>query len=233
MLANINDVFNFMNFLANKSQSGEITPEDFNISINVGQQQYFRTKLGLPELYTVGKREAPQQFQTTQNNSDSLRPFIVSTTLIKNGNGFDLPANFAAYAENGYLYVEQINGQTVYTRQPLDFVTLTERGERLQSYIDNPNFEYPIATYLNNQIVVDPDGINAIGLNYVRYPSTPRRNYTVVNDFNIYDPVGSVQLEFPNLDWENIAHIALKYWSQNLREEFLYQTEESRIKTGG
>jgi len=232
MLDNIDSVYQFCCFIANKAQSNEISPDEFNIAINVAQQQYFKTKLGLPETYSVQKREAPQEFQTTQSNSDSLRPFIVTKSLIKNGDGFDMPTDFACFAGNSYLYVEQINGQTVASTQPIEVVTIGERGIRLNNYIKYPTYEYPIGTYLNGQLVTNPDDINSVSLTYVRYPKTPKRNYTVVNDFNVYDPVGSVQLEFPNLDWENIAHLTVRYWATYLREESLFNVENSRINTG-
>ena len=232
MLATIQDVYEFATFIANAQQSNIISPDEFNIAINVAQQQYFKTKLGLPETYSVQKREAPQQFQTTQSNSDSLRPFIVSTDIVKSGNGFNFPTNFAAFAGQSYLYVEQVNGQSVATRQPLEMVTIGERGLRLNDYILYPTLEYPIVTYLNNQLLVDPVDVTAVNLTYVRYPVTPIRNYTVVNDFNVYNPVGSVQLEFPNLDWEDIAHIAVRLWAQYMRDGELFGTEENRIKTG-
>ncbi len=233
MLANINEVYNFsLGLITNKEQSGEISPDQFNLAINVAQQQYFKVKLGIPELYSVEKREAPQQFQASQSISDSLRKFIVSATLTKSGNGFNLPPNFAAWGDNDYLEVQLIDGQNVAVNQSIEFVTIGERGFRLNNYIKPPSYQYPIVTYLDNQLVVDPAGITGIKLSYVRYPTTPVRAYTVVNDFNIYDPANSTQLEFPNLDWEDIAHIAIDYWSTNLREEFLKQSEQSRIKTG-
>jgi hypothetical protein len=232
MLNDINDVYNFCGFIANKQSSFEITPDEFNICINVAQQQYFKTKLGFPEEYSVEKREARQEFQTTQSNSDSLRPFIVTKSLIKNGAGFDIPTDFACFAGNSYLFVEQIDGVTTPSIQPIEVVTIGERGIRLNNYIKYPTYEYPIGTYLNGQLVTNPDDISAVTLTYVRYPKTPIRNYTVVNDFNVYDPIGSVQLEFPNLDWENIAHLVVRYWSVFMRDNDLYAVEETRIKTG-
>lgn len=232
MFANINSVYEYVNFIANKQQSGSISPSEFNIAINAAQQEYLRVKLGLTELYTVQQREAPQQFQATQSISDSLRPFIVSTTIPKTGNGFSLPTNFAAWGNTDYLYVEQINGQNSATVQPMEFVTLGERAIRLNNYITFPTLEYPIATYLNNQILVDPSDITGITLSYVRYPVTPVWGYTVVNDEPVYNSATSVQLEFPNNDWENIANIVLKYYGIFLRDGELVAVSDSRIKSG-
>lgn len=233
MLADINDVFKFFTFLVNKYQSGSISGDEFNLAINVAQQQYFRTKLGLPEMYTVEKREAPQELQVTQVIDDSMRQFIKSVPLQQTGLGFTLPTDLAALMPNGYMYVYQApDGSTQTSQQPIDFVTIGEALYRQNNYVTAPSLTYPIATYLNGQLVVSPPSITTIQLIYYRYPVTPVFGFTVVNDEIIYNPATSVQLEFPNLDWENICHIAVKYYAQFLREEFIYQTEEKRIATG-
>jgi hypothetical protein len=205
--------------LINKTQSGELTPDQYNTAINIVNVELLKQKLGIPEEYQVDKREARQEFQTTQNNSDALRKFIVSKPLVKNGVGFDFPADFAAFAGNSYLYVEQINGQTVATTQPIEVVTLGERGIRLNNYIKYPTFEYPIGTYLNGQLIVDPDGINAVTLSYVRYPVTPFRNYTVQGDFDVYNPIGSTQIEWDTLLLPDFAIRVAKYFGVTIREE--------------
>jgi hypothetical protein len=238
VFADINDVYLYCNFLLNKNQSGSFSGNEFNICINAAQQQYFRTKLGLPEMYQVGAREAPQQFQSTQSNSDSLKPFIVTADINKSGKGFNLPANFAAWGNGDYLYVYKENGDTLSTVQPVEFVTLGERAIRLNDYNLKPSLEYPIATYIDNQIVINPSDISKIQMIYVRYPSTPKWDFLVnTNDQEVYKPIGSPgstskNLEFPNLDWENIANIAVKYISIFLRESELYGAIDKRIISG-
>lgn len=234
MLANINDVYLFFNAILNKNQSGAISPDDFNRFINVGQQQYFRKMLGLPELYTVEKREAPIEVQTTQVISDSMRYFIKSVPLQKSGTGFNWPTDLAALLPNNFLFTYQNpDGTTGATIQPIDFVSIGELGYRQNNYVTMPANEYPSATYLNGQIVVYPDTINTMYGVYYRYPVTPVFAYTInANDQVVYNALTSVDLEFPNLDWENITHVAIKYAGQFLREEFILQTEQARIVQG-
>lgn len=234
MLANINDVYLFFNAVLNKNQSGSITPSDFSLFINVAQQQYLRLKLGLPELYAVDKRQAPQEIQTTQVIDDSVRMFIKSAQLVKNGGGFDWPVDLVALVPSGYVYVYQNpDGSTVTSAQPIDFVSIGEYWERKNNYITYPTYEYPIMTWMNGQMLVEPLGINQFQMMYYRYPVTPVFAFTTnANDQVVYDPVNSVQLEFPNLDWENIAHIAIKYAAQYLREEFVFGTEDKRVMSG-
>ena len=225
-------VYSWAYQLLNKEQSGELTPDNFNVAINIVNIEMAKLKLGIPEEYTVDKREARQEFQTTQNNSDALRQFIVSKTITKNGDGFDFPPDFAAFAEDGYLYVEQVDGKSYSSTYPMDFVTASERGIRLSSYLTPPTLQYPIACYENNQIIVDPSTINAIKLVYVRYPKTPFRAYTVVNDFNVYSPIGSTQIEWDALLLPDFAIRVVKYLGISIREEQMVQFAEQRQMIG-
>lgn len=233
MFGNINDVKKYCDFILNKNQSGSMSGQEFSLSINVAQQAYLRVKLGLPETFNVQLRQAPQQFQTTIENASSLRPFTVSSQLTKSGNGFTLPTNFAAWGDSNYLYAVYQNGQNQTTKQPIEFVNLAERSIRLNSYITQPSVEYPIATYMNNQLLVEPSDVGVIELVYVRYPITPVWGYTVnANDQEVYDPLTSVQLEFPNMDWQAIANLAIKYCAMFLRDGEIYQGIQQTIKEG-
>lgn len=233
MFVSINDVVSYINLILNKSQSGSLNADEISLALNVAQQEYLRIKIGLPETFTVDKREAPQQFQVAQVISDSVRPFIVSTTITKTGQGFSIPSNFAAWANNDYLEVVLQNGQNVATTQPIEFVTLGERAVRLNNYIKYPTIEYPIATYLNNQILIDPSDITMVSLQYVRLPATPKWAVTInQNDQEVYDPANSVQLEFPQIEWQNIANLVIKYYSMFLRDGEMYQAIEKTIKEG-
>lgn len=233
MLQNINDVYLLANFLANSLYSGKISPSEFNLCVNIAQQQYQRKLIGLPELYTVDKREAPIEIQVTYVVSDAMRPFIKSTDIVKSGLGFSVPSDFVAFVGNGYLHVAQSNGQNIATNTAIDFVTTGEWQERMQNYVTRPSLEYPIATYENNKIIVEPSVIDNLRLRYYRYPATPVWGFTMnANDQPIYNQNTSTQLEFPNNDWENITRIVVNYWAEFMRDIDLKNMEQSRIVTG-
>ena len=231
---NINDVYNYCGLLANKTQSGYFTPNDFNLAAPIGQLNYMRVKLGLPEAYQPLAPFPPQSMQVTQIISDSLRPFIKNVNVNKNGKGFDLPTDCIAYSTSGYQYVESGDcGQPILSEIPIDFVTDGERRQKLDSFLTPPTLEYPIGAYLNNQLVVYPKEIVTIDLTYIKMPSTPIRNYTInSNDQDVYEPLGSVQLEFPKMDWEGVAMYIVKAYAINMRETELLNYVEGKIRTG-
>jgi hypothetical protein len=218
VFANINDVVLYINLILNKNQAGSLNGNEVSLALNVAQQEYLRIKIGLPEQFTTDRREAPQQFQVAQVISDAVLPFIVSQTINKN---------------DDYIEVVQNNGQNVVRTQPIEFVTLGERALRLSDYINYPTIEYPVATYMNSQILINPDTISRINLQYIRLPITPKWAFTVnADDQEVYDPANSVQLEFRNIEWQNIANLAIKYYSMFLRDGESYQAINQMIKEG-
>jgi len=213
-------VYQWSNQLLNKEQSGELSPDSYNVCIDIVSKEMTKLKLGLPEDYTVEVRKSRQQFEANQNSSDALRRFITQKTITKVGNGFPIPTDFAAFAENGYLYVAQEDGQNVITKEPIEFVTVSERGLRLNNYIKKPTLQYPIGSYMDNKLIVDPSDITNIQLNYVRYPRTPFRNYTInSNDQDVYEPIGSVQIEWDELLLPDFAIRVARYFGVTIRED--------------
>lgn len=234
-MENINDVYNYCGLLANKTQSGYFTPDDFNLAAPIGQLNFLRVKIGLPEAYQPLAPYPPQSYQLTQVISDSLRPFIKEVTLNKVGQGFDIPTDSVAYSTSGYQYVENTScGQApIFSEEPIEFVTDGERRQRLNSFLTPPSYEYPIGAYLNGQLVVYPKDITSINLTYIKMPNKPIRNYTInSNDQDIYEPIGSVQLEFPKMDWEAISLYIVKAYAINMRETELLNYIEGKIRTG-
>jgi hypothetical protein len=70
-------------------------------------------------------------------------------------------------------------------------------------------------------------------LQYIRLPITPKWAFTVnADDQEVYDPANSVQLEFRNIEWQNIANLAIKYYSMFLRDGESYQAINQMIKEG-
>lgn len=230
----INDVYLFANFLANKTYSGSISPDEFNLCAPIAQEEYMRKNLGLPEQFQYNIREARNQFQAAQINADLLRTFVVEAPVNGTGGFFPLPADYCAYGNLEYTYTYQdANQQTQFSVQPIEAVTLSERALRLDNYVRKPTLRYPIWTYLNNQMRVDPVTITAARLQYVRYPLTPVRGYTLnLNDQDVYDSATSVQLEFPKLEWKNIAVIIVDYWATFLRDTELKQATTKMMETG-
>lgn len=231
---NINDVYLFANMLANKLYSGAISPDEFNLCAPIGQLNHLRVRIGLPELYKVGERQAPQQLEASQMLDDVTQIFFKTSTVNSTTGLFTIPTDFLAYRPSFYwqIYLDE-NGVAQKKRRPFDFLTSGEADIKEDNYVTPPTLEYPAISYENGVLTARPVEIEQLELRYVRYPVTPVRNYTPnANDQDTYNATGSVSFEFQKSEWEMITQRIVKYWATKFREEGLFQVADKAATQG-
>lgn len=222
MALNINDVVFFLNFLGNKNQSGAISPEEINSAAAFVNLDILNQKIGLPEEYRYGAPAARQGWQITQRMTDDLRFFVKKAVLSKNANGFFLyPVDYAAFSSARYRNVQnQPVGNPIVQKKWIEVVTDAELNLRLNSAIQPPDLDYPVMAYYDGGMQVFPAQVSQIELTYIRYPVQPVWGYTLsANDEPIYDPVTSVQIEYPESMYPNFAVRMARYLGINIRED--------------
>jgi hypothetical protein len=107
-MINVNSVYEFLQFISNKNQSGFLTPKDFNKSINQAvyeliTKRYHNVKTQLPNgASTIG-------FEQNQKITDDLR------YLIEVRNAYPVKAGFISLPED-YLHLSTLS----YIRNDLD-----------------------------------------------------------------------------------------------------------------
>lgn len=258
ILRNIDDCYLYTNLLMRKQYSGSLSADEWNLLAPIAQATYMRVKLGLTEDYkiTVGYpgqgarrgtiilREAAQELEASQELSDQIRNFLTQATITGTNNLFTVPTDYIAYRPSNYRYTWQVLDEetntyiTQWALVPFEWVTSGQRTYRLYQYIKVPSPEYPIISYSNGNLQVNADTqgrviIPSINLEYVRMPLQPIRNYTPnANDQPIYNPVGSQDFEFPNIDWEPICMKIVELWAMAIRDNEAYQMADKRIITG-
>lgn len=230
----ISDIFDWVTYLSNKTASGSISPEEFNLSCKVVSRELFNVKVGLPEEYLVGAPYARQAYQITQKITDDTRNFIKDVTIPKTNGFFVLPTDYAAFSSLGYQYVlnNPNGGNPISEERNIDVVSDGELSVRLYDNVIYPTLEYPVAAYREQGILVYPKEINRIILTYLRYPAIPIFAYTVVDDEYVYNPTGSVQVDFPEVLHSEFATRVARYLGINLREEQFEQYMEMRLAKG-
>lgn len=235
-MQNINDIYLWINFLADKVQSRSISDDEFNQIIDATNLDLWKLKVGLPEEYQMNAPFPRQAWQISNKISDDMRYFITESDIAKNTNGiFPYPTDYGAFSSLRYKRILN-NGcdePDVKTRT-IELVTDGELSERLDNTIIPPNFDYPVGAWYAAGWKVYPQIINSVSLTYLRLPTTPFRNYTFdpVTDLTNYNPVGSVQLDFPKTLWIDFAVMCVKYLSINIREADLYQMAQQRQLSG-
>jgi hypothetical protein len=230
---NVGEGFSWISYLGNKFQSGSISVDEYNLSLQVVSRELFNVKVGLPETYQPGAPYPPQAYQITQKITDDLRNFIKDTTITKANGYFALPADYAAFSSLSYDYTLNVQGgQPISEKRFIDVLPDASFKSREEDNVIMPTLKYPIATYRESGILIKPKEITRATLTYLRFPDIPVFGYTVQNDEYVYDPSTSTQVDFPEtLHAEFFVRVA-RYVGVNLRENELYAMMQERIKSG-
>jgi hypothetical protein len=237
-MTNINSVYLWVNFLADSYQSRKISDDEFNQIIDSVNLDLWKLKVGLPEEYQVNAPFARQAWQVSNKISDDMRFFITEAAITKNVSTgiFAYPADYGAFSSLRYRRVlnqPDCEAPTVATRT-VELVTDAELSERLDNTVIPPDFEYPVGAWYATGWKVFPTLITSVNLTYLRLPTTPVRGYLLdpVTDLTTYNPLTSVQLDFPTTLHIDFAYLVLKQFAINIREEELYQYAAQRQNSG-
>jgi hypothetical protein len=117
---------------------------------------------------------------------------------------------------------------------PVTVVTDSERWGYLQSSLRKPTKEYPICTFLGQDIIqFYPQNIASAWLVYIRYPKKPVYNFTLAPDgFPTYNPATSVDIELPEICADELAVTLLNRLGISVREPGLSDWANYVKKTG-
>jgi len=210
---NIFQVIAFVNFCANKEQSGNtLSPSEANLLIPTAQLDYITNSLGISPEKNDGR-----PILLIPNN---LRIFKTSVTLTVTNGLATVPVD--------YMYTTALGLPATITDDcdnkkkvefPVEVVDDDEWTFRSIAQIKKPTIEYPICKWHGTQIEFNPQG--NYKLYYLRYPVTPVFAYTIVNGVPVYDSANSVQLELPDITHESVCDILLRKIGVNLSSEML------------
>ena len=250
----INEMYKFVQFVANKEQSGFIKPSEFNIAAERAQMQLFMQRYGNPKEYSPGYPVPRVAFAQSQKVQDDFNPFLMSDSF--SGGEIDLEQ-----LKCGYIHlVALISGST-----PIKLVDASEYFKIESSALLAPTADYPIA-YFGHHKTIYVSGVLTGNILYLRHPNTPKweyfknaqgqalnsdggsvvsypvfddsetsqtateGQYTCANNHNPY--ANSVNFEFPYDCFNEIASMILSYVGVNLREPMLMQYAEAKQTQG-
>ncbi len=215
----LEDLRVFINATANRDQTGNsVSPKEYNSYLKRANEDKFRIETGLREKPT------PIFFQSNQLSTDALRPFIEEAPLVGVSGVFTIPSDYRHAVSLSYVK----SGET-------KIITALNTDEFKAKKMDKtapPTVDYPFATQRKDKIILAPDSIANISLDYLRKPVDPLWAYTVSNDEEVYDSANSVQLEWADIYHIDIARIICSYMGIQFRDIDFYQYSE-KVKTEG
>tara|TARA_R110000744_G_scaffold311825_1_gene419248 strand:+ start:1740 stop:2510 length:771 start_codon:yes stop_codon:yes gene_type:complete len=255
MAINIDEMYRFVQFVANKEQSGFIKPTEFNLAVDRAQMQLFMERYNNPAEYQPGRPIPRVSYQQTQKISDDLRMFIKRLMLPVNSDGMmNYPDDYIHFSKATYKYLSEIDledgsanagcvdcssavvGQSsTSTIEKIVGVKPVDDGELnnlLSSSIVSPTLDYPILAFFEDGIQYYPKNLSSVELTYLHRPRVPLWSSTLVNNRPIYNPSASIDLEWSEQVFNEIAIRILSFVGVNLREAELSQYSEGKKQTG-
>jgi hypothetical protein len=214
----IDEVYKFVQFMANKEQRGYVKPSEFNMLSKRAQLDVIKEKVGKPSptAGVIGYKDTAQL-------SDELYPVTVfESNLTVSGDLFTFPANYLHFVSLWY------GGNSV------EMISLGELYKRRSSSLVFPSLDSPVGVIEENGVRIFTDTLGASDttftarLNYIKKPSDPNWAYNTVNSIEIYNSSGSTQLTLADSTHKEIANRILGYIGVNLREAEIITYSESK-----
>ena len=254
MAININNLYRFVQFIANKEQSGFIKPSEFNLATESAQMQLFMERYSNPAEYR-GNGKARTGYNQTQKINDDLRIFIKRATIHVDPSGLmQYPADYMHFSSAKHSFITQRKptkvidencedceknlktktaGKIITNIREVRPVDDMELANLLGSYIVKPSNYHPVLTFYQEGVQYHPKDIGSVDFVYLRKPAEALWAFTTnANGRPIYNAAASIDLEWPEQVFNEIAIRILSFVGINLREPELAQYSEGKKQTG-
>ena len=212
-MVNIDTVYQRVLALANKEQRGYITPQEFNLFANQAQmdifEQYFydRAQFGrLPGNKTM-------YADPIDILEEKIEIFHNSTSLTSNSNIFTLPSDL-------YRLARVNNPENSATIEKLTHQKFTTARN---SPLTAPTISRPIYYVKGNQVIVNPNTIENINIDYIKIPTKVEWNGFDAGANQLYNETNSVNFELHISEEPNLVLNILKLAGIAMKDPSLYQ----------
>lgn len=229
-MINVNDVKIFIDFIANKEQSGTAyTINQLNNAFQAGNIDLFKLRYGLPEEYIPGSPVPVQGYEVTQKMKDDLRSCKVIVTLpVSTAGEMILPSDYVHKTAITYLKVtNRCCGEApTVKRKQVDIIDDDKWDDRIDNSIKFPSLDFPVCNFLRDRIRFEPKTLREVEFSYLQVPPKPIWGYTTTSGMEAYDPSTSTDFGWNEILFTDIAKIVLGYLSINLRDDELHAAME-------
>lgn len=203
MAYNINEIYNFLDFIVRKERGVFIT-------IPEAMQNLDTAQLEAVEDWFSG-------YGATQALHDAIRKLRTQVQFTSASDGMvSFASDYLHMIGNPYT----VTGSTI---NAVRFVNEDELPYALTSQLRPVSTSKPIAKDSSVGFQLYPQSTQTGFYNYLRRPLKPVLSYTQVGRTITYDPNTSVQLEFTDVYINNIIARALKFYAINMAEQDIQQ----------
>lgn len=234
---NVGQIFNLVDFISNKEQTGDtLTPDQFSLIMEAVNIMFFKERYGLPEEYQPGQPLPRQAWEITQKMSDDLRACKEHQPAwaVDSAGVAQIPSDYIHRSSILKTFIPYTGSQPITT--VVEALTDDEAGGRRSNSITYPTLKNPICVFYKNYIQFFPINIQSVEFTYLRLPKKPFFDYNIANDQYVFLPQGqfhngtnlpagtpsrTVELEWPEDAHIDFANRIMKYVGINLREDQL------------
>lgn len=212
----INEVYQLVNFIADKNGRGYIPPAKFNLLAKASQLEFVSTRIG-------NIKDPSNGYKSSRRIDVDLRPFLYGpiTVAINTSGDFVYPYGFMwpdSWSKNDFAEITEVQSD--------------EYPAIKHSTIIPPTADYPVIIFNNPYGFVDPYSIGSFKMSYIKYPSDPVWGYTVVNDSPVYNPATSTDFTLRDINMMDIVSLILEKVGMNLNKEQLLQFSQMKQAQG-
>lgn len=204
----VDEIYQTVRSLANKSSS-TFSPAEFNRVAQLVNMD-------------IWKKHRDKGYAASQIISEALHHLITP----------DDPLTLTAGIATTPTTKEQIISMKCATNVSVERVEFMRWDERLSSRLFLPTTAYPIYRELASTIEFNPTTITGVKISYLRKPSTPSWQYTVVSGRPVYAVGSSTAFEWPETERDAIVNGILSYLGITIREPQLTQFAELQEQKG-
>ncbi len=226
-MIDVNELKIFIDFVANKEQSGTAYSIDqLNIAFQAANIDLFKLRYGLPEEYAPGMPLPRMSYEVTQKIKDDLRSVKEKVIIPVDSFGImTLPNDYVH--KTAIEYVKVTNDPDCDVPEVLyksvEIIDDDKWSERLSNTIKKPTLDFPVCNFLKDSIRFMPKSLREVELSYLRVPNKPVWGYVFQSGIEVYSPINSVQFEWNEILFTDVAKLVLNYLSINLKDVELYE----------
>ena len=243
-MQNVSDLYNFINFIADKNRRGYLSPEEISQALSSAQVDLWNYYWGLPQTAQSLKGGAPNpDYGSTQLTIDALSPFRARTQvtpgpqgiiyLYNNSVSYQIP-NFGHFI--GMFKINTATNEISSVDQYLN----SEIIETLKSTLYPVTDVSQVFVFENDLIQLYPRKTMPTGfaaeVHYIALPNDVVINYTITgNTITINNlttgPNASVPPQFDSVYWVELIARALPYVGVNLSAQEVQALANQQIQS--
>lgn len=231
----LEEIRQYIQIKLNKNQQGwSLTPVRFNILLKALNIDYYESKVQKPDAPNMG-------YEFSKKYIDLFRVFKKRVTIPLVDQKGVIPDDYRHYSS---VYYDRYYNSTEGCDMDIDsrfipYIKDSKLIRRITSSIEKPTLDFPLWTFIDNEIVVYPKEIKNIVFTYLRKPLDPYYDYDIVSSKEQYlppgethvnstvEPIGSasksVELEYPEAVHIEIADWLYEVASTSLKDQLNIQ----------